>query len=47
MSRLLSIVLLAVCLCPAAAQAWWNKDWGYRKQIVLDTTPQAGNVAAR
>ena len=40
------LLVLLVGLLPAVAQAWWNKDWGYRKQIVLDTTPAGGNVAA-
>ena len=46
MSRKLSIALLLLCLAPALAQAWWNKDWGYRKQIVLDTSPAGANLAA-
>jgi biopolymer transport protein ExbB len=31
--------LLALLLClPASANAWWNKDWGARKQITLNTS---------
>jgi biopolymer transport protein ExbB len=30
---------LFVSLLPSLAQAWWNEDWSYRKQIKIDTTP--------
>ena len=36
------ILSLLICLgfvLPATAQAWWQDDWHYRKQISLDTTP--------
>ena len=26
------------------AHAWWDGKWKYRKKIVLDTTPQGGDV---
>ncbi len=28
----------------AAAPSWWNKDWPYRKEIVLDASPKGGNL---
>ena len=39
-------VLAAVLLLPSAAQAWWQKEWPYRKQIVVDTTPTGVNVSS-
>nr|WP_246886782.1 hypothetical protein [Pseudomonas chlororaphis] len=42
MQRLL--ISLLICLgfvLPATAQAWWQDDWHYRKQISIDTTPTA------
>ncbi|QCI79141.1 DUF2341 domain-containing protein [Hankyongella ginsenosidimutans] len=33
---------------PGAAQAWWNKDWAFRQQVILDATasgvPLQGNL---
>ncbi|KPA98510.1 DUF2341 domain-containing protein [Pseudomonas asplenii] len=46
MSRL--IVSLLICLgfvLPATAQAWWQDDWHYRKQISVDTTPQGAAIS--
>jgi biopolymer transport protein ExbB len=31
-------LLVAVVGAPSRASAWWQKDWPYRKQIVIDTT---------
>lgn len=36
--RLLLAVLLS-CLWASTAQAWWNGDWAYRKQLNLDAGP--------
>ncbi|MEO6678234.1 MAG: DUF2341 domain-containing protein [Pseudomonas sp.] len=36
-----------ICLgfvLPATAQAWWQDDWHYRKQIAVDTTPQGAAI---
>ncbi|MEI2415514.1 DUF2341 domain-containing protein [Orrella sp. JC864] len=42
MQRLFTLLLtLVVSALPAAAHAWWQADWKYRKQISVDTT-QAG-----
>lgn len=39
-----SFTILFAALSPLAAHAWWNNDWNYRKEIVLDMTPAAGNI---
>ncbi|QXI09384.1 DUF2341 domain-containing protein [Pseudomonas zeae] len=41
------ILSLFICLgfvLPATAQAWWQDDWHYRKQIAVDTTPQGAAI---
>jgi biopolymer transport protein ExbB len=46
MQRLFLILLVGLsALLPAAANAWWQPDWHYRKQISVDTTPQGGAIA--
>lgn len=36
---LLAVALvMAATAVPGSAKAWWQKDWPYRKQIVIDTT---------
>jgi len=45
MQRLL--IAFLICLgfvLPATAQAWWQDDWHYRKQIAVDTTPQGAAI---
>lgn len=42
MKRLLSVLLVAALLVPAAAQAVWNKDWTVRREVKLDTTAKTG-----
>lgn len=40
-------ISLLICLgfvLPATAQAWWQDDWHYRKQIAVDTTPQGAAI---
>ncbi len=32
------VLLVALLVLPAVAQAWWNKDWKQRTQITLNTT---------
>ena len=41
----LLILALVISAVPAAANAWWQKDWPYRKQITLDTSPKGGNIS--
>ncbi len=38
MQKLSFTALLALCLVPSIAQAWWNDDWNFRKQIAIDTS---------
>ena len=42
-------LILAVAATPALAapenQGWWNKDWSYRKQVTVDTSPTGINVS--
>lgn len=41
-----SIVFLLICfMLPVSAQAWWNEDWQFRKQITLDTTAVGADIA--
>ncbi|MFW9081424.1 DUF2341 domain-containing protein [Pseudomonas sp. P2757] len=45
MQRLfLSLLICLGFVLPATAQAWWQDDWHYRKQIALDTTPQGAAI---
>ncbi|VVP08566.1 DUF2341 domain-containing protein [Pseudomonas fluorescens] len=42
-------IFLAFLMClsfvlPATAQAWWQDDWHYRKQLSVDTTPQGAAI---
>lgn len=39
------IAVFFAMLNPIAAQAWWEKDWPYRKQISVDMTATGVNVA--
>lgn len=47
-SGLLALICLLGLLFPGAAQAWWNKDWAFRQQVILDATasgvPLQGNL---
>ncbi len=40
MKRMLrnQIILLVLVLFPLVANAWWNDDWSYRKELTLDTS---------
>jgi biopolymer transport protein ExbB len=41
----LLLPLLLSAFTPASANDWWQKDWPYRKQITIDTTPKGANIA--
>ncbi|HEY1710353.1 MAG TPA: DUF2341 domain-containing protein [Rhizomicrobium sp.] len=46
---LLFCAFLLAAFVPVTSQAeggWWQKDWSYRKQITIDTTPKGANVTA-
>ncbi|HEY4275176.1 MAG TPA: DUF2341 domain-containing protein [Rhizomicrobium sp.] len=38
------VAFLGLALSASPAFAWWDKDWGSRKQITLDTSANAGSV---
>lgn len=45
MQRLfLAFLMCLSVVLPATAQAWWQDDWHYRKQISVDTTPQGAAI---
>ncbi|HYZ48216.1 MAG TPA: DUF2341 domain-containing protein [Sphingomonas sp.] len=44
MARLLLAALAAIMLV-TPANAWWNKDWAYRKPVSIDTTASGVNVS--
>jgi biopolymer transport protein ExbB len=44
MRSLLMILLLALVAAPGAANAWWQQDWPYRKEITLDASSKGGNL---
>jgi biopolymer transport protein ExbB len=39
------IVSLLLLLAPGLSQAWWNEDWSFRKELTVDTSTLAGDVA--
>ncbi len=44
---LLALLLILGFAAPAAAagdQGWWNKDWSYRKQVTIDSSPSGINA---
>jgi biopolymer transport protein ExbB len=44
-ARLVSILGLVLLGCAwTDAQAWWNGDWAYRKEISFDLTPQGADI---
>lgn len=51
MMRLLTafaVLLAALGLAPAAnaaSEAWWNKEWSYRKAVTVDLSPSGVNVS--
>ncbi|MBO9357614.1 DUF2341 domain-containing protein [Bordetella petrii] len=46
MQRLLIMMLAMLAgLLPAAAHAWWQPDWNFRKQIAIDTTAEGAAIA--
>jgi len=46
MRILLMMVVMAIAAIPAAANAWWNKDWPIREQITIDASPKGGNIVS-
>lgn len=47
MQRIFLTLLICLGLAlPATANAWWQDDWHYRKQISVDTTPQGAAISS-
>ncbi len=42
---LILLVLALLVLLPGLAQAWWNDDWAFRKQITLDTSAAGADLS--
>lgn len=46
MLRLISALLASLLVLAATpAQAWWDQDWSYRKEVAVDTTASGVNVS--
>jgi biopolymer transport protein ExbB len=49
--RVFALMVLSFCLLGMgtawgqAAKAWWNNDWPYRKQVTVDASAAAANIA--
>ncbi len=41
----LIVTALLIGSFPAASQAWWNRDWAYRKEITLQSVPELKQLA--
>lgn len=45
MNRITHIVILLILfIFPTISQAWWNKEWDYRKELILDLTASGAPV---
>lgn len=42
---MLFLLVLITSFLPAAAQAWWQPDWTYRKPISIDASAQGANLS--
>lgn len=45
MTRYLLAMAFSLSVFATPAQAWWNKDWQYRKAVTVDTSPSGINVS--
>ena len=41
-----AVFLIGISAMPAPAQAWWNADWSFRKQITIDATAAGGGLTS-
>ena len=41
-----TLIACLLVLAPSISQAWWNDEWNFRKEVALDLTPAAGDIAA-
>jgi biopolymer transport protein ExbB len=39
------VMAMTLALFPVAAQAWWQKEWPFRKEVSVDMTPTGVNTA--
>ncbi len=39
------LLLPVLLLTSLTAQAWWQDDWNFRKQLTVDTSPAGGDIA--
>lgn len=47
MQRYIMLLLVFLAsLLPAAAQAWWQPDWDYRKPITIDASSEGANLSS-
>lgn len=37
-------LLVTLLVAPMSVQAWWNDDWSYRKEIILDTSATGAGI---
>ncbi|MEY1660678.1 DUF2341 domain-containing protein [Isoalcanivorax beigongshangi] len=44
MQRLITLLITCLLLAPLTAQAWWDANWKYRKQISVDTTAEGAAI---
>ena len=40
------LLLSVLLLTSVTAQAWWQDDWNFRKQLSVDTSPAGGDITA-
>lgn len=45
MVRFIVMVIASMMAISGSAHAWWNKDWEYRKAVVVDTSPSGVNIS--
>jgi biopolymer transport protein ExbB len=38
------VLLLFMLLAPLAANAWWNEEWSYRKELAIDSSAAGGDI---
>src|SRR5215472_9230306 len=42
---LFAAFLATTAFLPVSAKAWWQKEWPYRKEIVIDASPKGGGIS--
>ncbi len=42
--RLCLVLAFSALVVPGKAWGWWNEDWAFRKQIMLDLSPTGANI---